>query len=61
MYRQHENIEAPSKHEMWLGRPSEVTFLMVVRHDRKDCCTYLRGKEKDVENVGPLLNVAEDL
>lgn len=60
-YRQHENTEALSKYEIWLGRPPEVTFLMVVKDNKKDFCTYLNGKEKDVENVGPLLNGAEGL
>lgn len=60
-YREHENTKALSNHEMWLGRPSEVTFLMVVKDDRKDFSTYLSSKEKGVKNMGPLLNVAEDL
>lgn len=34
---------------------------MIVKDTRKDFCTYLSGKRKDVENVGPLLNGAEDL
>lgn len=60
-YRQHENTEALSKHEIQLRRPPEVTVLMVVKDNRKDFCTYLNGKEKYVENVGSLLNGAEDL